>query len=73
VDTINTEKKLLILKEKIIISKVYNEMFVAITFKIKKKKIGDLYLYRAYPALPAALGAESRVCYPGNMADRQTQ
>jgi hypothetical protein len=38
---------------------------------LKKKKKGDLY--SASPALRAALGAESRACYPGITADRQSQ
>jgi hypothetical protein len=29
-----------------------------------------LYIFSAYPSL-SALGAESKVCYPGNTADRQ--
>jgi hypothetical protein len=39
---------------------------------IKKNKFGDLY--SAYPSpFRVVLGAESRVCYPGNTADRKSQ
>jgi hypothetical protein len=39
---------------------------------LKKKKNWGICIAPTQP-FRAALGAESRVCYPGNTADRQTQ
>jgi hypothetical protein len=41
--------------------------------KIKKKKINLGICIASTQPFWAALSAESRVCYPGNTADRQTQ